>query len=92
MEVVLEPLGHLHAFTRVTFLKVIVKAPSEACYAEEQVNKRTYGQEKITYNEVFHIKYIHAAKSYSRKYVESENTGKACYEYKDTVDNSRFFL
>ena len=38
LEIRLEPLGHFHTLTCVTFLKVVIKAPAEAGNAEEKVS------------------------------------------------------
>ena len=87
LEIGLEPLGHLHTLTGVTFLEVVVVSPAPLGYAEEKIYDSSDGKKDVTYNEVLAVKNVTSAdKLYIAPYVISEHAGNACNKYENAVD------
>ena len=48
-QVVTYPAWHFGAFSSVYFLKVVIKAPSKACYAEQENHQCSDREDQVTY-------------------------------------------
>ena len=84
------PTRHLSAFSSVYFIKVIVKSPAKACYAEQEDHQRSDWKDKVTYQKVLEVQNTPAAQECNAApLVEAKNAWKGCKEHEDAVYHHR---